>query len=227
MSCAIIPARSGSKAIKDKNTQILNNIPLLAHSIKVAQSVPEIDRIIVSTDSEFYADIAEEYGAEVPFIRPEEISGDDSCDIEWVLHLINEIGWTSPELLVHLRPTSPLRDPVIISRAIKHVKENPDCTSLRSVTPLTHPIAKLLEIDGSYLKSASTGSFNHDGTNKPRHLYPTSYQGNGYVDVLKTDYVLKNRTMHGDKVIPFLTPRITDIDTMDDLEYVRYEMSKI
>ena len=105
---AIIPARSGSKGVKDKNIRCLDGYPLLAFSIAAARKCPEVSRVIVSTDSEHYASIARYYGAEAPFLRPEAISGDKSTDIEFMEHAI---GWLSenegtlPEYFLHLRPT--------------------------------------------------------------------------------------------------------------------------
>lgn len=224
---AIIPARSGSKGILDKNIQMLGGKPLIAYSIEVAKLVPEINRIIVSTDSERYAEIARSYGAEIPFLRPEEISLDNSTDIEWVRHLLSWLQNEKKELpkfLVHLRPTSPFRLPKYIVAAIEYIKLHPEATALRSVTPLTQPVCKNFEIENHYLKLIGLKSFDLDLANKPRHLYPTSYDANGYVDILKTDYILENNKIHGNKVLAFQVPRITDIDGMRDLEYARYEL---
>jgi 2-C-methyl-D-erythritol 4-phosphate cytidylyltransferase len=87
---ALIPARSSSKGVRDKNIKRLNNHPLIAYAIKAAQKVKAIQRVFVSTDSEPYAKIAKEYGAEVPFLRPPELSEDDSTDIEWVQHTLQK-----------------------------------------------------------------------------------------------------------------------------------------
>ncbi len=226
---AIIPARSGSKSITDKNIQILQGIPLIAHSILTAKSIPEIDRVMVSTDSVLYKEIAEKYGVEVPFLRPKAISGDDSYDIDWIKHLL---GWllveekSLPKYLIHLRPTSPLRDALYISSAINHIRKYPEATALRSVVKMAQPVYKHFEVENGYLKSAKTGSFNLDEANRPRHLYPTSYDANGYVDILKTSHILKTNKIHGNKVLAFYTPYITDIDTIKDLEYARYEREK-
>jgi len=219
--CAVIPARCGSKSIKDKNIQLLGGKPLLVYSIETAIHSIFIGRIIVSTDSEEYAAIASKWGAEV-VVRPKELSQDNSCDVDWVLHLLSQLK-EKPKYLVHLRPTSPLRQSFIVNNAIRCINNHPEASALRSVTPQAQSAYKHFEIDGSYLKSVGSGSFNLDEANKPRHLYPTTYDANGYVDILKTAYVLKNNRIHGDKVIPFMVPRITDIDTQEDLDYARFE----
>ena len=119
---AIIAARGGSKGIPKKNIIDLGGHPLIAYSIAVAKLSKLIERIIVSTDSEEIAEISKKYGAEVPFIRPEEYARDNSPDKEFVQHAINwfkEKENYAPEYMVHIRPTTPLRKPEIIDEAIE------------------------------------------------------------------------------------------------------------
>ena len=121
---AIIPARSGSKGVPDKNIKLLAAKPLMAYSIMAARLARNIDRVIVSTDSEKYADIAREYGAEVPFLRPNSISTDTSSDYQFIRHALDwlvENEGTQPEYLVHLRPTTPLREVCYIDLAVEGV----------------------------------------------------------------------------------------------------------
>ena len=123
---ALIPARSGSKGIKNKNILKLNGFPLLAFSIRAALLSKEIDRVIVSTDSKNYKKMALKFGAEVPFLRPKNISGDKSNDYDFVKHALD---WFSaeegiiPSYIVQLRPTTPLRDPKLIDNAIRKFKK--------------------------------------------------------------------------------------------------------
>ena len=110
---AIIPARSGSKSIKDKNLALLGGYPLIAYSIALAKTTEGVDRVIVSTDSLEYAKIAEKYGAEVPFLRPKALSQDTSTDYDFMSHAVNWFDDNSkivPDFWIHLRPTTPLRD---------------------------------------------------------------------------------------------------------------------
>ena len=108
MLIALIPARSGSKGIKNKNIKIFCGKPLIQWSIESALNAPFVDRVIVSTDSKDYADLAKSLGAEVPFIRPDKYSQDDSPSIDFILHALEEIPEAKDILL--LQPTSPLRD---------------------------------------------------------------------------------------------------------------------
>ena len=226
---AVIPARSGSKGVPDKNIKLLAGHPLIAYSIAAARLAKNIDRVIVSTDFEHYASIAREYRAETPFLRPAEISGDRSSDYEWVKHLLD---WTLrnegkvPEYLVHLRPTTPLREPRYIDAAIERMIQDHDATALRSVHEMSETAYKTFEIEDSYLKCICSGSTDVEAANRDRQAYSKTYQANGYADVINTAYVIENKKMHGDHVIAFVTPRVVEVDTLEDFDYLEYQVEK-
>jgi len=226
---AVIPARSGSKGVVDKNINLLAGQPLIVYSIAAARLASSIDRIIVSTDSEEYADIAREYGAEVPFLRPDEISSDTSTDYDFVRHLLvwmKENEGYEPKYLVHLRPTTPLREPRYIDAAIEQMKKDHSATALRSVQEMSESAYKSFEIERDYLKSIGSSSFDLEASNAPRQQFKKTYQANGYVDIIRTLYVMKNNKLHGDRVIAFITPRVVEIDTVDDFDYLEYQVTK-
>lgn len=226
---AVIPARSGSKGVIDKNIKLLAGYPLIAYSIAAAQLAGSIDRIIVSTDSREYAEIAREYGAEVPFLRPDEISSDTSTDYDFVRHLLDWMSCNEgrmPEYLVHLRPTTPLREANYIDAAIERLTQDNNATALRSVHEMSESAYKAFEIDGNYLKSVGSNSFDLDTFNDPRQRFNKTYQANGYVDIIKTKYVIENKKLHGDHVIAFVTPHVVEIDTADDFDYLEYLAAK-
>ena len=226
---AIIPARSGSKGVPDKNIKLLAGRPLLAYSIAAARLTNNIDRVIVSTDSEHYAHIAREYGAEVPFLRPPEISGDNSTDYDFVKHLLDWMLINEGELpkyLVHLRPTTPLRNPAYIREAVERIRHDEYGTALRSVHEMSETAYKTVEIDRDYLKCICSGSFDLDAANQPRQVFPKTYIANGYVDIYKSSYVVKNKKILGDKVIAYVTPRIFEVDTLEDFDYLEYQVAK-
>ena len=191
---AFIPARAGSKSVVHKNIKLLKNHPLIAYSIRAALLTSGIDRVIVSTDSEEYAGISKEYGAEVPFIRPAKFAQDESGDFDWISHAL---GWfkkkegISPRLIVHLRPTTPLRQPQVIERALKTIESNLDATALRSVHGMSQTAYKCFEKDGDYLTCISSGIRDIESTNRVRQSFPKTYEPNGYVDILKTDFFFK------------------------------------
>lgn len=224
---AIIPARSGSKSVKDKNIVKLNGYPLIAYSIAAAKISEKIDRVIVSTDSEYYAKISRKYGAEVPFIRPREISEDGSTDKDFFDHALK---WFSknekniPEYWIHLRPTTPLRDPKIIDEAIDSIKENESATSLRSGHPCPESPFKWFFRDENGLFSSLLN--NSEQSNLPKEEFQQVYIPDGYVDILKTSHLFDNENLHGDKMIGFISPVCDEIDSKDELEYIRYRLSK-
>lgn len=156
---AIIPARAGSKGVPDKNIRSLAGLPLLAYSVKTALNATAIDRVFVSTDSPVYRDIATSHGAEAPFLRPEDIAGDKSSDLDVMQHFLNWLndnGEPAPKYLVHLRPTTPLRSPAMVDQAIGMIDKHPEATALRSVHEMAETAYKCVEREGEFLVSAFT-----------------------------------------------------------------------
>ncbi len=194
-----------------------------------ACKVKGIDRVIVSTDSERYAGVAREYGAEVPFLRPAEISGDNNTDYEWIKHFLDwmwEEEGDVPGYLVHLRPTTPLRESAHIEKAIECLKQNDKATALRSAHEMSETAYKAVEIDMNYLKCICSGSFDLEAANQPRQHFPKTYVANGYVDIYRSSYIVKNGKILGDKVLAYVTPRILEIDTLDDFDYLEFQAAK-
>lgn len=225
---AVIPARSGSKGVPDKNIKLLAGHPLIAYSIAAGQLANGIDRTIVSTDSEEYASIAHEYGAEVPFLRPAEISGDHNTDYDVIIHALNWLQDNEayqPTLLVYLRPTTPFREITYIDSAIELMRKTDDATALRSVHKMSQSSYKTLEIEGGYLKCICSGSFDVDAANLPRQGYKTTYDANGYVDIFRSSFVIENERLLGDRVLAYVTPRIAEVDTFEDFDYLEYQVT--
>jgi|SRR3972149_4150564 len=226
---AIIPSRGGSKGVPGKNIKKLNGHPLISYSIKLSDSSKHISRTIVSTDSEKIAEISSQYGAEIPFLRPEEISRDTSTDLEFVLHLLNWFKGNEenvPDYIVHLRPTTPLRDIEIVDKAIENFLQRQDFTALRSVHEMSESAYKTFEIENNILKTVFTRSTQLDASNVARQLFPKTYSANGYIDILKSSYILENNRIHGDNVMAYVTSKVTEVDTYDDFELLEYELEK-
>jgi CMP-N,N'-diacetyllegionaminic acid synthase len=222
---ALIPARSGSKGIVDKNIKELAGHPLIAFSIRAAKLAKCIDRVIVSTDTEEYRDIALRYGAEVPFLRPSVLSEDHSTDYDFVKHFIdwNELSqFEMPDLIVHLRPTTPLRHPDIIDEAVSLIRSNPASTALRSGHEMPETAYKQFEIHGKYFKSIFNGSLDLEKANMPRQNFPKTFAANGYVDILKTEHITKHLKLHGNQVLSMITELSHEIDTKEDFEYLEW-----
>ncbi|MBF0444318.1 MAG: acylneuraminate cytidylyltransferase family protein [Magnetococcales bacterium] len=239
---ALIPARAGSKGVPDKNIRLLGGRPLLAWTIAACQKVPIIDRVIVSTDSPEYAKIAQDWGAEAPFLRPVDISDDNSSDYEFIEHALNWLASTGeyPEYFVHMRPTTPLRKPQLVAEAIEKFIGMIGVTALRSVHEMAESAYKTFEmypVDSFTPEAVSRGDnliilkqLGSKGTaidiaNSARQQFPSTYQANGYVDVLSTEFIRKNGILHGDKVMPYITPTVAEVDTLDDFALLEFQCS--
>jgi len=226
----VIPARAGSKGILKKNIKPLAGYPLIAYSIVAAKLSSKIERTIVSTDSQEIANIALFYGAEVPFLRPDEIAQDYSTDLELFQHAISwfkEKESMVPDLLVQLRPTTPLRIPSEIDRAITYVKERPDASSLRSAHELPEPLQKMFQINGKgFFKGLFPDDSRSEYYNLPRQQFPKTYHPNGYIDIIKTDAVQKIDMLYGCNILAFVTSFAIEVDEIEDLEYLEYQLGK-
>ena len=226
---AIVPARSGSKGVRNKNIRCLRGYPMMAYSIAAAKICPHISRVIVSTDSEQYAKIARYYGAEAPFLRPAEFARDQSADLEFMNHAVEwfaENENSLPEYFVHLRPTYPLRDADVISKAVEALKADPAATSLRSAHLADFAPYKWFTIgETGYFKCLFDG-MKPDEANNPRQGFPDVYIPDGYVDVLRTSTIIKDGLLHGKNVHAYIVPDGTDVDTLKEMEKVETDISE-
>lgn len=226
---AMIPARSGSKGVPGKNVRLLGGIPLFAYSILAAKMMPEVDRVIVSTDSLEYAKLANRFGADTPFLRPDDISGDKSTDLDFVVHALD---WCQknegaiPDYILHLRPTTPLRDPVIMRKALNQFLSNTEASSLRSghAAPES-PFKWFLKDEEGYFKGLKD-DLTPEKVNLPRQMFPIMYVPDGYIDVIRSSCVLDTNTLHGDRMLVFESPHCVEVDTIDDFKYLEYQIEK-
>ena len=225
---SIIPARSGSKGIPGKNLRKLGGIPLIAWSIACSKNSKRITRTIVSTDSLEYAEVAKIWGAEVPFLRPNDISQDNSTDLDFVLHALDFLKKNKgvPDLLIHLRPTTPFRDPSVLNAAIEIAVENYESiTALRSVHEMSESAYKSFEIGkNGNLVTIFTNKEELDQSNMNRQVFPSTYTANGYVDILFPKYILETGKLHGNKVQPFLTSSTLEVDTESDFRNLEIQL---
>lgn len=226
---ALIPARAGSKGVSHKNIKNLGGHPLIEWSIKACLKSGLIDRVIVSTDSQEYADLAVKLGAEAPFLRPVAISGDRSTDYDFVVHALDWFAANGgePELLAHIRPTTPYRAPALIDEAINAFRNEPKATALRSVHEMSESAYKTFEIaPAGQLKRLGADSTALDAANNARQQFPATYQANGYVDVLSSCFVRSHGLIHGDWVMPFITPTVVEVDTEDDFAHLEFLLDR-
>ena len=222
---AIIPARSGSKSVKDKNIRMINGKPMMAYSIGHALQAECIDRVIVSTDSGKYAQIAREYGAEVPFLRPAEYATDMALDIdvfEHALRYLEENEGYMPELVVQLRPTYPVRKISDIENMVKYMRDNPDIDSIRCIAPAKEIAYKMwFKDENNMLRPVMTDI--PECYNMPRQQLPKIYYQNACIDVVRAEVVLKQHSMSGRKIAGYEMDENFDIDTEEEfLEAEKY-----
>ena len=215
---ALIPARSGSKSLPHKNIRDFCGRPLLAHSIEQALACHLVSRTVVSTDSEQYAAIARQYGAETPFLRPPEISIDTATDLEVFQHAL---GWFAehqgsvPGLCVHLRPTHPNRTAADIARAIELLRRHPDWDSLRSVVAAPEPPFKMwfLTADGELTPVVETDI--PEAHSKPRQTLPAAYIQNACIDVIRSRTIIEQGSIAGKRIGAMVMEQFHDIDTLE------------
>jgi len=223
---ALVTARSGSKGIPDKNLKQIGNHSLLEWSIKSALKSSQVTKVFLSTDSAEYAKLGEVFGAIVPFLRPAELASDTAVDLDVFKHFLTEIK-ESATAIVHIRPTTPLRNPQVISDAvINFMKIKNEITSLRSVHEMSESAYKTFEVSDQGLLKPIASVADGDKANLPRQAFPKTYQANGYVDVLNPEFILKEHKLHGDKIFAFKTPVVTEVDSLTDLEYLDWEVQQ-
>ena len=226
---AVIPARGGSKGIPRKNLAMVGGRPLIAWSIEAGLAATEVDRVVVSTDDDEIARVARDCGAEVPFLRPPELALDDTADLPVFIHALDQLELTggSPELLVHLRPTSPLRRAGFVDAGVRMLREHADADSVRSLSPAEKTPYKMWTIDDGRL-SPLIGSWDEELFNRPRPQLPPVWVHDGVLDVVRPA-VLRAGSMCGRRILPLLTPSGTaiDIDSQDDLRRAAELMARI
>ena len=220
---ALIPARGGSKGIKMKNIKEFRGKPLIYWSIKLALDCKVVNRVIVSTDNKNIKRVAEECGADVPFLRPKEISGDLSPDYEFIKHCLDylkENGEDEPDIIVQLRPTYPTRKLEILNETLDIFIKNLDkYDSLRTVYEMEKSPYKMYNIEDGELKPLFKEVKGiKEPYNQCRQLLPKTYIHNGYIDLIKTEIVEKKYSITGDRIYPYLMSKeeYHDIDTEED-----------
>ncbi|WP_352418296.1 acylneuraminate cytidylyltransferase family protein [Proteiniborus sp.] len=217
---AIIPARSGSKGLKDKNIKNLNGKPMIAYTIEAAKECNIFEEIIVSTDSLKYAEISNKYGASVPFLRPEYLSTDTATTNDVIECTIKELQKIGKEFdyFILLQPTSPLRTSEDILGAVKLLhKKNANCVV--SVCEAEHSPLYMNTLD----ESLSMDVFLPKDIKTRRQEFPTYYRLNGAIYISKVDYFLKYNNFYGEKSYAYIMDKIRSIDIDDEFDFIMAE----
>lgn len=223
---ALIPARGGSKSIPRKNIRRFGNHPLIAYSVAAGLQAERIQRVIVSTDDEEIAQVALDYGAEVPFLRPPELSLDHVEDLpvfEHALQWLREQEGYVPDLVVQLRPTSPLRPRRCTDDAVEQLWHHVEADCVRTVTPSWQNPYKMWRIEGDAMISLLRGEFD-EPYNMPRQALPATYWQTGHLDVIRTETITGKHSMTGDRILPYVIDPgyALDIDTEEDWEIAQW-----
>lgn len=220
---AFIPARSGSKRIPHKNIKKLDGHPMLAYSIVSAIESGIFDTVICATDDEKYAEIAQFYGAEVPFLRSKDIAGDESPDIEWLYWILNKLkeDGRSYDIFSILRPTNPFRQASTIRRAWDHFINDPQIDSIRAVEKCKQHPGKMWRISGD--RMLPLFPFEIDGTPWHSSQYanlPEVYVQNASLEISWVKNVLERKLIAGNIVKPFISIGLEgfDVNEPDDFD---------
>ena len=214
---AIIPARGGSQSIPRKNLREVGGHPLLAWSIAAAQEADLVTRIVVSTDDLEIAELARAYGAEVPFSRPAELARNETRDLPVFQHAIEWLESNEryqPDIVVQLRPTSPLRPPGLVDEAIELLLAEENADSVRSVTTPSQNPYKMWTLSRGFLEPLLSSKL-AEPYNAPRQLLPATYWQTGHIDAFRTRTVLEKSSLTGDRILPVMVDPAyaIDIDT--------------
>lgn len=225
---ALIPARGGSKGIPRKNIKDFAGFPLIAWSIAAAKRSQLVTRVIVSTDDEEIAAVAREYGAETPFLRPAELAQDKTTDLpvfEHALKWLEDIEGYKPEVVIQLRPTSPIRPLNCVDDAVRILLAHPEADCVRGVVPAgqnpfkmwrfngaDQPLKPLLEVEGIA-----------EPYNAPRQILPPVYWQTGHIDAIRTSTITRKHSLTGEVIFPLVIDAkfTVDIDTPPD--WAKYE----
>ncbi len=220
---ALVPARGGSKGIPRKNIRPFVGYPLIAYSIAAGLQAESVTRVIVSTDDEEIARIAHNYGAEIPFMRPVELARDRTTDLPVFQHTLTWLAEHEnyqPEVVVHLRPTTPIRPPELVDQSVRLLLAHPEADSVRGITPARDTPYKmwLVKAEDRPIKPLVTAPGVPESYNAPRQSLPAVYQHTGLIDVIRSSTILEHNSMTGKTILPFIFDHVyaADLDTPRD-----------
>ncbi|RPH55739.1 MAG: acylneuraminate cytidylyltransferase, partial [Chloroflexi bacterium] len=222
---AIIPARGGSKGIPRKNIRHFCGYPLIAYSIAAGLQAESVTRVIVSTDDEEIAAVAREWGAETPFLRPAEFAQDKTTDLPVFVHALRwlaEHEGYKPDVVVQLRPTSPIRPKTMVDEAVRILLQHADADSVRGIVPAgqnPHKMWNLPQGGNAPMKNLLAVEGIEEPYNAPRQILPDAYWQTGHIDAIRPAAILSG-SMSGKTIYPLvIDPNFTvDLDNLRDWE---------
>ncbi len=218
----LMPARSGSKRVPGKNVRLLAGHPVLAYTIAAARASGVFGNIVISTDDERYATLARHYGAEAPFLRPANIAGDVSPDIDWVEHALAELEKKGEryDCFSILRPTSPFRRAATIRRAWEAFRAADGADSLRAVEKCKqHPGKMWVVRNGRMHPLLPLSPGQQPWHSTPYQALPEVYVQNASLEIAWTRVVRDQRTIAGVTIVPFFTEGLEGVDVNDQRDW--------
>jgi CMP-N,N'-diacetyllegionaminic acid synthase len=220
---ALIPARSGSERVRDKNVRPLRGHPLLAYAIAAARDAGVFDRIVCSTDSGKIAEVAQRYGAETPFLRPKELATATSPDIEWIKHALEQLG-EHYDLFAIVRATNPFRGPDVLRRGLAQLLATPEADSIRAVELVKQHPGKMWVLEGRTMRPLLDQTHLDVAWHAGQYqALPEIYVQNSALEIAWTRVVSQTGTREGRVLAPFLTDGYEgfNIDDEDDWDRAR------
>ncbi len=225
---AIIPARGGSKGIPRKNIREFAGYPLIAYSIQAALNSKLVTRVIVSTDDEEIALVARQYGAEVPFLRPSEIAQDMTLDLPVFQHVLGELAKTEdyqPDVVVQLRPTSPVRPVTLVDDAVQLLLDHPEVDSVRGIVPSGQNPYKMWKIDpkSGLMQGLLAVKGIEEPYNAPRQVLPETFWQTGHIDAIRPNVIIQQNSMSGKNILPVMIDPLYTVDIDKPVDWQRAE----
>jgi CMP-N,N'-diacetyllegionaminic acid synthase len=218
---ALIPARSGSERVPDKNIRPLAGHPLLAYAIATARQAAIFDRVVCSTDSGKIAEVAQRYGAETPFLRPKKLATATSPDIEWIKHVLGQLD-EHYDLFAIVRATNPFRGPDVLRRGLAQLIATPEADSIRAVELVKQHPGKMWVLEGRTMRplldQADLEIAWHAGQYK---ALPEIYVQNSALEIAWTRVVSQTGTREGRVVAPFFTRDHEGFNVDDEEDWAR------
>lgn len=228
--CAVIPARSGSKQIKDKNILKFGGKPSLYYSLKAARVCKKINKVLFTSDSKRYINIAKKYNPDFLHLRSKKNSSSKSTDLDFLkevyFYLVEKYNY-KPDVFALLRANNPTKSMEDINGAVNFFLKNyQSCSALRSVNLMSETSYKTFYIKKNILHGVMTNNSKIDKLNLPKEKFANTYIGNGCIDLIKTKNIEK-KFLHGNKCYGYVTKHIcVDIDYKNDIEYAKSILKK-
>ena len=220
---ALIPARSGSERVRDKNVRPLAGHPLLAYAIASAHQAGIFDRIVCSTDSGKIAEVAQRYGADIPCLRPAKFATATSPDIEWITHTLAQLD-EHYDLFAIVRATNPFRGPDVLVRGLEQLLATPEADSIRAVELVKQHPGKMWVLEGKLMRPLLDQSNLEVAWHAGQYqALPQIYVQNSALEIAWTRIVSQTGTREGRVVAPYLTRGYEgfNIDDEDDWDRAR------